>query len=694
MNIKNKNNKLIISIISLILIVSIIAGIIIYFFVFNNDSKKETPLKVGIQEFTLVSDKDYILVGKDYRITFSIKNAKGNTEDIYLYNGKKQVDKFYDNGEKGDLKEGDGVYSLKISIKEDKVKTLKFFAKTKGKKSNVLSIPVKTGYAKTELEQQDKVDKALQKIVNDDNFYDLSIEERKSEIDQAFADLIEKGYVKENNVFYTEDTQSYGFKYSNGDLGSLNIDDKQDNKRFYSGGSALGENSVFKQNISLKKVTNAQALSNKKQSFPKKALILFDYCERNGTSQDLGFDGWFSYFKKARKDWTESGLPTTVEVAPTVEYCKTGMKNAGLIMIAAHGNRTQYGWFEKEKSSICLSEKVTDENSNNYAYDRSKNLIVRNANGSTYDLLPNFFIEYYKDNGLEKTVFLLGNCFAFGMPDDVDYTLSDKIKECGSYAVIGSVDTSKLYYNDGDSDSDLKPSYSLLLFSETVNGLLKGEPIDQAFRDARIKYGFNYWEFTQKTFPDSSKDTDKNHYSIIKSSNFDVCMEDTGVLVAIVEDETTQTTTQFTTQQTTTQVTTSQENTEQPSTIKKININKELSQYMGTDLFTFVNSMGDMYDVHASSAIEYTNDKIIVSSQYIDSEQIGFISIDAPCDYTLYGVSYGMSADEAVSILSEYGEVSEEWSSGQRFIFNDNIITYIHFSEKNTVDTISISYYE
>ena len=688
MNIKNKNNKLIISIISLILIVSIIAGIIIYFFVFNNDSKNETPLKVEIQEFTLVSDKDYILVGKDYRITFSIKNAKSNTEDIYLYNGKKQVDKFYDNGEKGDLKEGDGVYSVKISIKEDKVKTLKFFAKTKGKKSNVLSIPVKTGYTKTELEQQDKVDKALQKIVNDDNFYDLSIEERKSEIDQAFADLIEKGYVKENNVFYTEDTQSYGFKYSNGDLGSQNIGDKQDNKRFYTGGSALGENSVFKQNISLEQVTNAQALSNKKQSFPKKALILFDYCERNGTSQDLGFDGWFSYFKKARKDWTESGLPTTVEVAPTVEYCKTGMKNAGLIMIAAHGNRTQYGWFEKEKSSICLSEKVTDENSNKYAYDRSKNLIVRNANGSTYDLLPNFFIEYYKDNGLENTVFLLGNCFAFGMPDDVDYTLSDKIKECGSYAVIGSVNTSILY------TKGVEPSYSLLLFSETVNGLLKGEPIEQAFRDARMKYGFNFWEFTQKYYADFSKDTYKNHYSIIKSSNFDVCMEDTGVLVAIVEDETTQTTTQFTTQQTTTQVTTSQENTEQPSTIKKININKELSQYMGTDLFTFVNSMGDMYDVHASSAIEYTNDKIIVSSQYIDSEQIGFISIDAPCDYTLYGVSYGMSADEAVSILSEYGEVSEEWSSGQRFIFNDNIITYIHFSEKNTVDTISISYYE
>ncbi|MBS6722587.1 MAG: hypothetical protein KH268_06270 [Clostridiales bacterium] len=73
----------------------------------------------------------------------------------------------------------------------------------------------------------------------------------------------------------------------------------------------------------------------------------------------------------------------------------------------------------------------------------------------------------------------------------------------------------------------------------------------------------------------------------------------------------------------------------------------ELSQYLKTDIYSFVNKIGNMNRVSTSDGTnEFTNGFLIVSSPE-GSNLISFISINGPCNYSIKGLHYGMSMEKA-----------------------------------------------
>ena len=77
----------------------------------------------------------------------------------------------------------------------------------------------------------------------------------------------------------------------------------------------------------------------------------------------------------------------------------------------------------------------------------------------------------------------------------------------------------------------------------------------------------------------------------------------------------------------------------------------ELTDYLGTNIYTFIEMVGDMTNDQATSCIEYSNAGIVVCSEE-ESENIEYFDIKNTCNYSIYGVAYGMDYyNEAIPII-------------------------------------------
>ncbi len=118
----------------------------------------------------------------------------------------------------------------------------------------------------------------------------------------------------------------------------------------------------------------------------------------------------------------------------------------------------------------------------------------------------------------------------------------------------------------------------------------------------------------------------------------------------------------------------------------------ELRAYLGTDIYAFVDMVGGMPDAGATSAVEFNNGVIIVSSP-VGSPAIDFISINADSPYAIYGVYWGMPlADAAVTLAAAGGVVRPDYNTPtyQYCDMPDGTDVSIHAEDAATVDGINL----
>ncbi|MEE3428892.1 MAG: hypothetical protein VZQ55_08010 [Ruminococcus sp.] len=510
------NKKLLIIVSSTIGVLIIAVLIIIILNIIKSDS--------NILDFHLYSDKDYIFTGEKYNITFTIKSGE---EKIKLYGNRKKLASFFDDGntkKNGDLKANDGIFSAKIKIKKNNTGKIKFYAKTASNKSNKVIVSVKNTYSHKDLNKITQANKHLKKIVKSENFYNLSIQERKALVDDKFKKLINKKRIKENGVFYNDDTKSYGFQYFNGDYGVLDIGDKVSEDGVYYGGNA-GEINSFNNEIKDLSETGSKKSAH---VLDNNALIIFDYVRRGESDKGVSFDEIYRLFKEKKKEWDKSNLPTEIITNPTVEYYKTCFIKKSISLIGAHGTREQFEIFGKNKSTISVLEHLNDTK---YKYDISKNYIARNVNTGGYQILPEFFEHYYSSSKIPDTIILMGNCYGFGTDNDVDYTLSENFKKNGANAIIGSVNESYLLREDN------KPSYSLSILFETADKMLDGVTVKRAFEKAKEKYGNNADEFVAKYSSEYRRNDEfVKHYSLVNAKDNDTVLNKNRQLIVPIDN--------------------------------------------------------------------------------------------------------------------------------------------------------------
>ncbi|MDY3258637.1 MAG: carboxypeptidase regulatory-like domain-containing protein [Ruminococcus callidus] len=121
---------------------------------------------------------------------------------------------------------------------------------------------------------------------------------------------------------------------------------------------------------------------------------------------------------------------------------------------------------------------------------------------------------------------------------------------------------------------------------------------------------------------------------------------------------------------------------------------EELAIYLSADFYEFINRFSDMYDVGATSGTEYRNEYLTISTDNPGSSTDGiqYISIDADCDYTLYGVYYGMDAQIAIDTLKNQSTNFKKSTDTLYYFYMPNNVTVgLYFLNGSTIDGIFAS---
>lgn len=109
---------------------------------------------------------------------------------------------------------------------------------------------------------------------------------------------------------------------------------------------------------------------------------------------------------------------------------------------------------------------------------------------------------------------------------------------------------------------------------------------------------------------------------------------------------------------------------------------KELTDYLGENIYKAIEDFEGMRDVHPSDgSIEYKNDSIIFGA--FRDEIIDFISIDGKCNCTINGIKYGASEAETVRALVL------DWDQIEKKVNSDGSVYYLYQSKKNNEDRLS-----
>lgn len=113
----------------------------------------------------------------------------------------------------------------------------------------------------------------------------------------------------------------------------------------------------------------------------------------------------------------------------------------------------------------------------------------------------------------------------------------------------------------------------------------------------------------------------------------------------------------------------------------------ELKNYLGTSLLSFIENENGMYDVGATSAVEYKNDYLIVSASMLSKDIIDFFEITNNCNYSIHGVYYGMSMEEASNMLLQSSiKLSEDLPNYKYFDMNDGTRVSIRAENEKIVN--------
>ena len=116
----------------------------------------------------------------------------------------------------------------------------------------------------------------------------------------------------------------------------------------------------------------------------------------------------------------------------------------------------------------------------------------------------------------------------------------------------------------------------------------------------------------------------------------------------------------------------------------------DLAQYMGTDLQQLASMFEGMENAGATDGTtEYSNGTVIISDSFGNS-QVGYISINGPCEYAICGVEYGMSWDDACRLTEARSQsVLSRTDSHVRYVLEDRTILGIYTADGETVSSIN-----
>jgi uncharacterized protein YgiM (DUF1202 family) len=125
------------------------------------------------------------------------------------------------------------------------------------------------------------------------------------------------------------------------------------------------------------------------------------------------------------------------------------------------------------------------------------------------------------------------------------------------------------------------------------------------------------------------------------------------------------------------------------------NVHTELSDYLGTSLYAFVDKIDGMRDVGCTDGgTEYSNGAVTAYSPF-DLDFITYIGLNRSTDYNIYGVTVDQSIQDATEILTDAGwRIIDKRETGIDYQDYEGNNICIYTENGNTVDSVDIYFSE
>ncbi len=524
------------------------------------------------------------------------------------------------------------------------------------------------------LEQIWEVDKEFDDFFKGQKYQNLdTLEEKKDATEDLLNELSENGLIVKESIEYHENNRQFSFEYVSGIPSGVYLEFSLTN------GFAGSFNNTSKVASSS---ANDIDRYNDIKSLNSKSIMMYGWDDVNSTT----YEKW----GKTVENCNKRDMNMTIYAGMSVETYKTALLNKDFICIAEHGCD-----YYPPNSSNCIysflvyGEEATDQKDKDYVTDIAENRIYRvNTdffgdvnNGNFYIITPKFFYDYYGNDKLDDSIVYLSSCMGFGANGTIDYAFAKAFCDAGgASAVVGFHNSVWLDY--ANSILDLFTNY-------LSQGYTIEESLDQAkdfCGDSDKEYVENYGEV--KGYVADKKDPpaypvlyrkqinvsgivkDKETENVISNVKIEIIdnnsYSNVPILTAITDDKGSFS---FKVPYGSYAVSFQHNNYEYYGTSLIIDSgksafdsfislspkkDKNIDAYMGQDIETVINEIGDMENIGASAGLEYRNEHLILGAS-TQGKKIDFISIEGKCNYSICDIYIGEDLNTAIEHLTENG---------------------------------------
>lgn len=234
-------------------------------------------------------------------------------------------------------------------------------------------------------------------------------------------------------------------------------------------------------------VTNTLSKSSKTSLDLGDAIILWSF---NQAWDDISYRKPF--YEEVEKKWDNAGLDTTVVWDTTVEHYKK-LSEYEVVLFSGHGTYMSYKYGGKTTtcSSLILHHKSTTAQNKAYSADLTQFRIglCSVKGGVMYAILPNFFEHYYNRGDLDDSFVFAENCEFRGKNGKENAEIPNALREASAEVAIG-------FHNS------VMATYSRQLATCFVDCLIEGKSAGDSYDAALKKYGENdYFKSREKYGP-------------------------------------------------------------------------------------------------------------------------------------------------------------------------------------------------
>jgi len=325
-------------------------------------------------------------------------------------------------------------------------------------------------------EAENSVDEAINKILDHNNFANLSETEQVDVVGEVLELMAEENLV--GNVQYDDIERMYSFEYRNGTLGGVLLRSLGENT-LGTGYNAVGMNAEQSVKLPiLQQLLYANVFA--KERFEKRTSDTdLDVQILYGAGEEIE-----TYYNDVYDFWSEYDVNINYNNKCTLEDLRN-MQNHDVYIITMHGARYN------GQTALVLDEEVKL-----FAYmkDRLNKTVVklRSIDGRYYYLvLPSFFRKNYSKTAFDNSVMAVLSCEFYGSDKegkDIYYQYSQTFLDLSAEAVFGFRNT---VYAD----------YAVAISNNFVESLLAGNNVNEAFEQGIEKYGEKDKHLTNAAYP-------------------------------------------------------------------------------------------------------------------------------------------------------------------------------------------------